>query len=67
MPKFFDEISPNDQKIGENFYDEIDDFCDKIEDFYDEIRNLHEGSNKIPNEKRSQIKEGNTYDIPLVY
>jgi len=53
MPKFFDEISPNDQKIGEDFYDEIDD--------------LHEESKKIPNEKRSQIKEGNTYDIPLVY
>ena len=59
MPKFFDEISPNDQKIGENFYDEIND----------------EGSKEIPNElpmvdafeKRSQIKKGNTYDIPLVY
>ena len=60
MPKFFDEISPNDQKIGENFYDEID-------DFYDEIRNLHEGSKGISNEERSQIKKGNTYDIPLVY
>ena len=59
MPKFFDEISPNDQKIGENFYDEIDDFY-----FYDEI---HEESKKIPHGNRGQIKEGNTYDIPLVY
>lgn len=46
------------------FFDEISPIG---EDFYDEIDDLHEGSKEIPNKERSQIKEGNTYDIPLVY
>lgn len=51
MEKFFDEISP--KEMGENFYDEIGD--------------SHDESLEMFHEEEVQIKEGNTYNIPLVY
>lgn len=55
MEKFFDEISP--KEMGEYFYDEIGASPEES----------HEESLEMFHGEKVQIKEGNTYNIPLVY